>query len=126
MNSNFLRSIFRLFILAAVVAITALVTGCARQTFRQSDQQAINRQETVEQPLKEGKEDPLYVVNGRIVEIVPGARSIRSSVWRIVQPGDISTIEFLKGTAAINEWGEKGIHGVVMITTKGKTKIDID
>jgi hypothetical protein len=126
MNSNFLRTIFRLFVVAAIVAITALVTGCAKEAHKVSNQQAIQQENKVNVQLAEIKEDPLFVINGKVVEIIPGAKTIRSSVWRIVQPGDISTIEILKGTAAIDQWGAQGTHGVVLITTTGKTKMDID
>ncbi len=125
MNNNFLHSIFRLFVVAIVVALAALVAGCTKQTLPSGNEQAIKQEQEVGMALEIMKHDPLFVVNGKVVELMPGAKTIRSSVWRIVQPGDVSSIEILKGTAAIAEWGERGTHGVVMITTKGKTKQEV-
>ena len=55
--------------------------------------------------------DPLYVVNGEIIDGVPD-----------FEPSDVSTVSVLKGESARTKYGNRGSNGVVEIETKGKGK----
>ena len=63
--------------------------------------------------------DPLYVVDGFIVDDIEH-----------INPNDISSMEILKDAASSSIYGARGANGVVLITTKqgesGKTKITFD
>ena len=50
--------------------------------------------------------------------IIPDGKEINKSDLDQLKVGSISTMKFLKGTAAVNIYGEKGINGVIIITTK--------
>jgi TonB-dependent SusC/RagA subfamily outer membrane receptor len=94
----------------------------------------------------EGSTDPLYVVDGVIVNnsaiqsgidlvtLAAGAGSPRPQgqpTNRIadINPNDIENIEVLKGSSAAAIYGSKASNGVIIITTKhgavGKTRIDV-
>ncbi|KAA3613082.1 MAG: SusC/RagA family TonB-linked outer membrane protein [Calditrichaeota bacterium] len=94
----------------------------------------------------EGKTEPLYVVDGMIVNNsatqsgidriteAAGAGSSRPQgqpVNRIadINPNDIENVEVLKGASAAAIYGAKASNGVIIITTKkgsaGKTKINV-
>ncbi len=66
-----------------------------------------------------GNSDPLYVVDGQILN---GANGIES-----LNPNDIASIEILKDASASAIYGARAANGVVLITTKrgdeGKTKL---
>lgn len=63
--------------------------------------------------------DPLYVVDGFIVDDIEH-----------INPNDISSMEILKDAASSSIYGARGANGVVLITTKqgesGKTKVTFD
>jgi TonB-dependent SusC/RagA subfamily outer membrane receptor len=50
--------------------------------------------------------------------IILDSKEITKSDLNQLKVGSISTMKFLKGTAAVNVYGEKGINGVIIITTK--------
>ena len=50
--------------------------------------------------------------------IILDSKEITKSDLDQLKVGSISTMKFLKGTAAVNIYGEKGINGVIIITTK--------
>jgi len=56
--------------------------------------------------------EPLYVVDGMLVQTVPG----RGLDW--LNPNDIETIEILKDANSLSEYGVRGANGVVVITTR--------
>jgi TonB-dependent SusC/RagA subfamily outer membrane receptor len=57
---------------------------------------------------------PLYVIDGMIIN----KNAEREALNLMVKPEDIEKIDVLKGEAAKTLYGERGINGVVMITTK--------
>jgi TonB-dependent SusC/RagA subfamily outer membrane receptor len=59
-----------------------------------------------------GYREPLYVVDGQAVEVLPG----RGIDW--LDPADIARIEVLKDAAELTYYGGRGANGVVVITTK--------
>ncbi len=94
----------------------------------------------------EGRTQPLYVVDGVIVNnaanqsgidlitkatVAGSANPQGQAVNRIadINPNEIETIEVLKGASAAALYGSKATNGVVIITTKqgtpGRTKIDV-
>ena len=66
-----------------------------------------------------GNDQPLYVVDGNIVESM-----------NFLNPNDIESVEILKDAAAAAIYGNRAGNGVVLITTKkgtsGKTQISFD
>ncbi|MES2862844.1 MAG: von Willebrand factor type A domain-containing protein [Bacteroidota bacterium] len=61
-----------------------------------------------------GNSDPLYVIDG-----VPS----NSASFRSINSNDIKSIDVLKDTAAVTEYGNRGSNGVIVIKTKkGKFK----
>ncbi|MEM0993382.1 MAG: M56 family metallopeptidase, partial [Bacteroidota bacterium] len=62
------------------------------------------------------KEQPLIVIDGRVVGKKPKAH------LKTIDPDDISEINVLKGEAALEKYGEKGSDGVIEITTKASNK----
>lgn len=54
-------------------------------------------------------DEPLFVVDGK---------EIAATEARAIAPTTISTIEVIKGAAALSVYGERARHGVVVITTK--------
>lgn len=58
---------------------------------------------------KEGEPDPLYVLNGEVVE---------KKVIAKLDPGIINMVNVLKGQKATDKYGEKGKNGVIEIVTK--------
>lgn len=59
-----------------------------------------------------GNQEPLYVVDGIIVNVEPG----RGLDW--LSPADIERIDVLKDAARISMYGSRGANGVILITTK--------
>jgi TonB-dependent SusC/RagA subfamily outer membrane receptor len=59
-----------------------------------------------------GSSEPLYVVDGMLVQTVPG----RGLDW--LNPNDIETIEILKDANSLSGYGVRGANGVVIITTR--------
>ena len=55
--------------------------------------------------------NPLYIINGKVAS--------KAEVKRY-QPDEIATINVIKGAAAKNKYGDKGLNGVVEITLKKK------
>jgi outer membrane receptor protein involved in Fe transport len=55
---------------------------------------------------------PLYVIDGLPINPPDGVLTI--------SPNDVLRIEILKGDASTLIWGERGLNGVVKITTKRK------
>src|SRR5690606_24324015 len=55
---------------------------------------------------------PLYVLNG---EVLTGNLDQ-------IEPDDLEKMEVLKGESAEALYGEKGKHGVILLTTKGGSK----
>lgn len=56
--------------------------------------------------------EPLYVVDGMLVHVVPG----RGIDWLSV--GDIKRIEILKDASTTSMYGVRGANGVILITTR--------
>ena len=56
--------------------------------------------------------EPLYVVDGMVVNVAPG----RGVDW--LSPGDIQRIEILKDASTTSMYGVRGANGVVVITTR--------
>lgn len=59
-----------------------------------------------------GSNEPLYVVDGMPVVVVPG----RGLEW--LNPSDIARIEILKDASTTSMYGVRGANGVVLITTR--------
>lgn len=57
--------------------------------------------------------EPLYVVDGTPVTVIPG----RGLDW--LSPEQIARIDVLKYPAETAIYGPRGVNGVVIITTKG-------
>jgi len=53
---------------------------------------------------------PLYIIDGKEQ---PTGKNIND-----IKPNDIESISVLKGEAAVKTYGEKGVHGVIIITSK--------
>ncbi|MDA1144181.1 MAG: TonB-dependent receptor plug domain-containing protein, partial [Bacteroidetes bacterium] len=58
----------------------------------------------------DGKNQPLYVVNGKTLE--------KGADIKDIDPDRIKSINVIKGQAAKEKYGDKGINGVIEITTK--------
>ena len=56
--------------------------------------------------------DPLYIIDGLPISPPDGVLSIN--------PGDVAKIEILKDDASTSIYGQRGMNGVVKITTKKK------
>lgn len=56
---------------------------------------------------------PLYIVDGKIIDV---------DIFRKINPKKIKKLEVLKDVSATALYGEKGKHGVVIITMKEKPK----
>lgn len=86
-----------------------------------------------------GSSDPLYVIDGVVVESgtqandnpVGGAffLDVGTNVLASINPNDIESMEVLKDAAATSIYGARGSNGVILITTKkgkiGKTKFNL-
>lgn len=59
-----------------------------------------------------GKPEPLYIVDG-----------VRQKILTI-EPEEIGAIHVLKGEATTAEYGDEGKNGVLLITTKSKSRVD--
>src|SRR5690606_38539547 len=59
-----------------------------------------------------GKPEPLYIVDG-----------VRQKILTI-KPEEIGAIHVLKGEAATAEYGDERKNGVLLITTKSKSRVD--
>ena len=59
-----------------------------------------------------GDTEPLYVVDGMLIQATAG----RGLYW--LSPGDIQRIEILKDAGATSMYGVRGANGVVLITTR--------
>ena len=57
---------------------------------------------------------PLYVVDGLVVN---------ASEFSTIDPGEMESIDVLKGKSATSLYGDKGVNGVVMITTKNNSQM---
>ena len=57
-------------------------------------------------------EEPLFIINGEVV---------KRSLFEDVDSDDIKTINVLKGTSALEVYGNKGKNGVVVMSTKHTT-----
>ncbi|WP_066220863.1 M56 family metallopeptidase [Formosa haliotis] len=60
--------------------------------------------------------DPIYILNGK---------EISKDEMNKIAPENIDSVFVLKGEKAIEKYGEKGKHGVVVITTKPKDAIKV-
>lgn len=60
----------------------------------------------------EGRQDPLYVIDGMPIE--PGPYGALTGI----NPYDIASIEVLKDAASTTLYGLRGANGVILITTK--------
>ena len=58
----------------------------------------------------DGKNQPLYVVNGKTLE--------KGADIKDIDPDRIKSINVIKGQAAKEKYGDKGVNGVIEITTK--------
>ncbi|HVS95096.1 MAG TPA: SusC/RagA family TonB-linked outer membrane protein [Puia sp.] len=80
--------------------------------------------------------DPLYIVDGvpfgfanADLQLSGGAVG-NQSPFRVINPGDIESIEVLKDADATAIYGSRGANGVILITTRkgraGKLKLDLN
>lgn len=76
-----------------------------------------NAQSIVVLDSVKGKQNPIYVIDGKI--------ETTNSAMSEINPNDIKEINVLKGNSAIAAYGEQGKNGVIIITTKPK-KVTID
>jgi TonB-dependent SusC/RagA subfamily outer membrane receptor len=60
----------------------------------------------------QGSNEPLYVVDGMPVHVVPG----RGLDW--LNPRDIQRIEVLRDAVSLSMYGVRGANGVILITTR--------
>lgn len=60
--------------------------------------------------IVEQQKKPLYVINGKITDIMPSALNTEN----------IATMNVLKGQMATNKYGSQGLNGVIEITTNNK------
>ena len=96
-----------------VLVLSLLIAGSSTLCFGQQTESAPS--DTTTFKLRDaylGKE-PLYVMDGKIVdkETIDG-----------LQPGTIERIDVLKDEAATSMYGEMGKNGVVVFTSKGQPK----
>ena len=61
-------------------------------------------------------EDPLLVVDGKV------SGSSLSSLDEDLSPEEIHSVNVLRGPSAVAIYGERGVHGVVLVTTKKKSE----
>jgi TonB-dependent SusC/RagA subfamily outer membrane receptor len=61
-------------------------------------------------PWENKENQPLYIIDGKEQ---PTGKNIND-----IKPNDIESISVLKGEAALKTYGEKGVHGVIIITSK--------
>ena len=59
-----------------------------------------------------GSNDPLYVVDGMIIQVDPG----QGLYW--LNPADVKSIDVLKDASATAIYGSRGANGVVIIKTR--------
>ena len=59
-----------------------------------------------------GSGEPLYVIDGMIVETAPGGALTG------INPADIAKIQVLKDIGSTAQYGVRGANGVILITTK--------
>ncbi len=64
-------------------------------------------------PIFPGEGGPMFIINGKISS---------GMEWRDLKPDSIQSIEVMKGKAAEAIYGKAAKNGVVLITTKGKSK----
>ncbi|TXI69529.1 MAG: hypothetical protein E6Q41_02465 [Cyclobacteriaceae bacterium] len=65
---------------------------------------------------EEKKEDPIIVIDG-----IKYLRSDSAHALQKLNPEKIKEIKVLRGQEAIDQYGEAGKHGVVLVTTKAST-----
>ncbi len=72
--------------------------------------------------------DPIYIVDGLILNNSGVSNNISTNPLSVVNPDDIESIEVLKDAAAASVYGAQAGNGVVLITTKkgkaGKVTVD--
>jgi TonB-dependent SusC/RagA subfamily outer membrane receptor len=61
-------------------------------------------------PWENKENQPLYIIDGKEQ---PTGKNIND-----IKPNDIESISVLKGEAAVKTYGKKGVHGVIIITSK--------
>lgn len=93
--------------LATLVAVTLGVVACSDGLAPSPPE--TNSQKSLLSASERAGEDPLFVVDGVVLDSMP-----------VPAPSNVSSIEVLKGpaAAAIDAYGERGANGVVKITTK--------
>ncbi len=72
-----------------------------------------------------GNNQPIFVIDGNVIEnnISGPDGADAGSQLKNLNPDDYESITVLKGAAATSAYGSRGLHGAVVITTKGgKTK----
>lgn len=78
-------------------------------SFNNNDTSIIQNNSITKQKKEVSKDSVLYIVNGKITD--------KNKLGRLL-PGDIMSINVLKGKEATDKYGDKGKNGVVEITTK--------
>ena len=58
-------------------------------------------------------EEPLFILDGK---------EITAEAARSIVPASIASIEVVKGAAATTLYGERGSHGVILITSKATSR----
>lgn len=73
--------------------------------------------------------EPLYIVDGLIVNTENSSSTVSSNPLANINPEDIQSIEVLKDAAAASVYGAQAANGVVLITTKkgkqGKPSVEL-
>ena len=82
-----------------------------------------------------GSSDPLYVIDGIILDTRDqsatdgGLQALNQNPLSTIPPGDIERIDVLKDASATGVYGARGANGVIVITTKrgkaGKTRFNL-
>ena len=98
-----------------VITITAFGEKKVNLTIEQNDNKNINGQVNKvvivgnENALKDGKDNPLYIVEGKEIEEVE---------MKEIDPNRIKEVNVFKGEMAADKYGDKGKNGVVEIKLK--------
>jgi hypothetical protein len=102
-------------VVASVIFILSTITVVAQQP-----PDSISQQQSITIPICRKpsasslkKRQPLYVLNGTAI----GRRKIKR-----IDPDRITSIKILKGKEAIEQYGEKGKNGVILLTSEKEPK----
>ena len=99
----------------------------AQKDMTQSSAENVTTEEVKQQDTEEC---PLFVLDGKIIEIPEDMKDVNFKRMREeqltkllnIKVEDIESITVLKNDAATKVWGDKGANGVIVIATKKETK----